>query len=473
MSENTDISSLSSFSSKVAARAEAAFDDTLNVLAGYLKYPAISCDVEHRSDVIRLAHRIADDLSALGFDDARVLHLEEALPSVAASWMKAGEGKPTILIYGHFDLQPVKNEPWDTPPHEAVIKDSPTGRRMYARGAADDMGGWVSHLAAIKSWLDETGTLPCNIRLLIEGEEEIGSPNLERYMDAFPEAFAADAMVLTDCENPSTEIPGLTVSLRGLMEVDVVCEALTADVHSGLWGNLAPDANMSLVKLLSRLVDEKARLQLMPAEVPDEWRAKAHDVPITSDVVKSGAHICHGLEPLPLDGKPAAEWLWRQPAVTILSTTYPRPGAEKNALRTKASAVLSFRLAPGQTKEQMLAAVKAELLRDPPGGVKVSIVERAGGSASWLYEPKGPAFAAADRAYERAWGRPLLHVGIGGSIPFVALFGRRYGSLPLILNGVMDPETGAHGPNESMHLGVFRKAILANVYLYEELAKVL
>lgn len=162
--------------------------------------------------------------------------------------------------------------------------------------------------------------------------------------------------------------------------------------------------------------------------------------------------------------------MWRQPAVTILSTTFPAPGTEKNAIRKQSSAILSIRLAPGQTRDEMLIAVNDALTKQVPGGVDVEITEKAGGSMSWDYEAKGPAFEAADRAYLAAWGHKPLHIGVGGSIPFVALFGRRFKDLPLILNGVMDPQTTAHGPNESLHLGVFHKAMLANVHLLDELA---
>jgi cysteinylglycine-S-conjugate dipeptidase len=153
-----------------------------------------------------------------------------------------------------------------------------------------------------------------------------------------------------------------------------------------------------------------------------------------------------------------------------VATTLPTAEFKKNALRTKASATLSVRLAPGQRTDDMLAALREAVLTDPPGGVKVSLEPSGWASEGWLYEPKGPAFEAADRAYVKSWGAPLARVGVGGSIPFVALFGRRYGDLPLILNGVMDPLTTAHGPNESLHLGIFAKAISANVYLYDELA---
>jgi len=278
--------------------------------------------------------------------------------------------------------------------------------------------------------------------------------------------------VLTDCENPSTVVPGLTTSLRGLYEVEVICEALESDVHSGLWGNMAPDVSTALVTLLARLTDENGRPVFGRQDVSPAFKKSAAQVPIDAEVVREGAKLLAFIEPLPEDGMLVPEWLWRQPALTILSTTLPRPDAHKNALRARASATLSIRIPPGATKEDMRSELEKLLLDRPPGGVQITLQDKPGGAESWLYEPSGEAFAAADRAYEKAWGRPLVQIGIGGSIPFVALFGRRYAHLPLILNGVMDPQTGAHGPNESLHLGVFEKAICANVYLYDELSRV-
>ena len=334
------------------------------------------------------------------------------------------------------------------------------------------MGGWVSHFHAIREWL-KAGGLPCNIRLLVEGEEEIGSPNLERFMDAYPEAFDADVMVLTDCENPSTTVPGLTVSLRGLLELELTCEALSADGHSGLWGGMVPDVSVALCRLVARLTDDDGRMAVGRVEVPAEWSEAAWDVPLDGATIRDGAHLLDGVDPIPDRGTPPAEWMWRQPALTVVATTLPTKAQQKNALRTKASAVLSIRLAPGQTADEMEALVRDAVTTSPPGGVKVSLKRDGAAGEGWLYTPKGPAFDAVDRAYEKSWGQAPVQVGVGGSIPFVALFGRRFGDLPLILNGVMDPRTTAHGPNESMDLGVFRKAILANVYLYDELAKAL
>lgn len=450
----------------VAARARADLPAAIDQLCDYLRYPAISCETDHALDVRRLASRIRDDLDALGLDRARVLELEGALPAVAAEWMKAGDGAPTVLIYGHLDLQPVAGEAWSTPPHEPTR----VGDRLYARGAADDMGGWVSHLAAIRAWFAEAGGPPCNVRLLIEGEEEIGSPNLERYMDAFPDAFDADVMVLTDCENPSPEVPGLTVSLRGLMELTLTCRALSSDVHSGLWGGMVPDVSVALCALVARLVDQDGRMRVGRRDLSPHRRAEGRGVPIPAEVIRGGAHLIDGVEPLPVRDGSAAEWMWWQPSVTVVATTLPTPDRKKNALRREASAILSVRLAPDQRADEMLAPIQAELTRDPPAGVQVELTRKGWDGEGWLYHPRGPAFDAANRAYRAAWGHELVHVGVGGSIPFVALFGRRFGDLPLILNGVMDPLTTAHGPDESLHLGIFEKAIAANVYLLAELA---
>ena len=450
---------------KVNQRALAAMDQTIQQLSEYLRFPAISCEPARAGDVSALAHRIREDLEQLGLDNARVLDLDDALPCVAAEWLGAGPDKPTVLIYGHLDLQPVPEPEWESDPHVATQR----GERLYARGAADDMGGWVSHFAAISSWFSECGALPCNVKMLIEGEEEIGSPNLERFMDAYPDAFESDIMVLTDCENPSTEIPGLTVSLRGLIEVEVVCEALQADIHSGLWGGMVPDVSIALIKLIDRLTDDDGRMAVGRMEVDEAWRKEAWNVPLNDETIRSAAKLMDEVDPIPHRGTAPAEWLWRQPSLTVVATTLPSPEVKKNALRRRASAILSIRVPPGKSADAMYKAVEEVLLQEAPGGVKVSVNSHGWNGESWLYTPKGPAFDAADRAYEKAWGHKLVQIGIGGSIPFVALFGRRFGDLPLILNGVMDPQTTAHGPNESLHLGVFAKAVSANVYLFDEL----
>jgi acetylornithine deacetylase/succinyl-diaminopimelate desuccinylase-like protein len=455
--------------SRVALVAEQSVEASFVRLGRYLAFAPISSDPEAKPRLAALAEALRADLTTLGMSHVRVLELPDAHPCVAAEWMGAGPGAPTVLVYGHFDVQPVKGEVWSTEPHALVRK----GDRLFGRGSADDMGGWLSHFVAMEAWFRETGSLPCNVKILLEGEEEIGSPNLERFMDAYPEAFESDAMVLTDCENPSVDIPGLSVSLRGLLEVEVSITSAHSDVHSGLWGNIVPDPATTLIALLARLIDEDGRLRLARREVDAAWLASSRDVPLTTDVIRSGARLLDGVAPLPDRGLTPSAWVCRQPAVTVLSTTFPAPGSEKNAIRKSASAKLSLRIAPGQTSDELFEAVAAELRRDVPGGLAVTLTPLPGAAASWDYVAKGPAFDAADRAYELAWGRAPLRIGLGGSIPFVALFGKRFSRLPLVLNGVIDPETGAHGPNESMHIGVYTKTVKANVHLYAELATAL
>lgn len=454
---------------RIALAAEQAVEGSFARLGRYLAYAPISSDPEAKARVAALAEVLRADLAALGLSRARVLALPDSHPCVAAEWTGAGPTAPTVLVYGHFDVQPVKGEAWSTEPHALVRK----GDRLYGRGSADDMGGWLSHFVAIEAWLKETGSLPCNLKLLLEGEEEIGSPNLARYMDAFPDAFESDAMVLTDCENPSVDIPGLTVSLRGLLEVEVSVTSAHSDVHSGLWGNVAPDPATTLIALLARLVDEDGRLRLARRTIDPAWLASSREAPLNAEVIRHGARLLDGVEPLPDRGLTPAAWVWREPAVTVLSTTFPAPGTEKNAIRKSASAKLSLRIAPGQTSKEIFDVVAAELRRDVPGGLAVSLTSLPGAASSWDYVAAGPAFDAADRAYEIAWGRAPLRIGLGGSIPFVALFGARFSRLPLILNGVIDPETGAHGPDESMHVGVYARTVKANVHLYAELARAL
>ncbi len=449
---------------QVSARASQDLKRTIDDLCAYLRVPAISCEPEHVGDVRALAATVAQDLAALGFV-SQVRDLEGALPLVAAHWDKAGPSKPTVLVYGHLDLQPAGQGWTQTTAHVPKIKRG----RLYARGSADDMGGWMSHVAAIRAWQEVTGGLPCNLKLIVESEEEIGSPNLERFIDAYPQDFTADAMILTDCENPSTRVPGLTVSLRGLMEAELTVEVMRGDVHSGLWGNVVPDAATALCQAIAKLVTPQGRVQGALVEPSAAKVAGAQAVPISKADVRKSVHLLPGVSVLPLQGRSVGEWLWLQPAVTVVATTLPTASEKRNALKGKVSATLSIRLAPGQTPEAIMSALRHSL-RKAPQGVKLTLEQRGEAGEGWSYDAQGPAFEAVDRAYQSAWGCKLARIGVGGSIPFVAMFARRFGDLPLILNGVMDPQTGAHGPDESMDLDVFAKSIQANIALYHELS---
>lgn len=448
---------------KAAEKAEALVPEALRRLVDYVAIPALSRDPARAPDVRRMAEVARDDLRAAGLDDVKVLELPGALPCVAASWLKR-PGAPTVLIYGHFDQQPATPAEWQSPPHTLT----PRGERLYGRGAADDLGGWLSQLVAFKAWM-ECGGPPLNVRFLLEGEEEIGSPHLGDFMSAYPEHFAADVMVLTDCDNPSTEVPGMTVSLRGLLDVEVTLKALRGKVHSGLWGGALPDPAVGLCKVVAGLVDEGGRVAGLDVPQPAAWRESVAGLSHDDEGLRRDAGLLPGVPGLPPGDRPRVEWMWRQPHVTVIGTTLPQMSDVANVILPQATAHLSVRLAPGQEPDDVFAFLDKRIRAFVPFGLQVE-VKKVRGTAGWAYEAKGPAFDAAERAYQRAFGKPLVRIGVGGSIPFITLFARRFPDTPLILNGVMDPQTSAHGPDESLHVPLFRKVVLANVHLLGELA---
>lgn len=439
-------------------------------LGEYMAYPAIAWEEDRFPDVERLARRLRDDLEKLGLQRARILRREGYQPLVAAESLAAGPDVPTVLLYGHYDIQPASEPEWRTPPHRATRQ----GERLYGRGAADDMGGFMVHLAAIQAWLAVEGELPCNVKLVLEGEEEVGSPGLGAYLERWPDAFEADAIVVTDAENPGPDRPGITTTLRGLMEMQVEVEALGADVHSGMWGNLAPDPAVILAMLIARLVDEDGRLRVGRAALDAARREALAMADLDAEHIRRGTHLRPGIDPLPRRDRTWAEWVWHQPTLTVLSTTLPQRENEKNAIRGRASARLSLRVAPGQAHEDLFEAVRDELLRDPPGGVRVhvSLGEKQG--PSWQADLTGERsrafYGAVDRAFRTGWDRTPQRVGMGATVPFVPILVDRFPGTPLLLDGVMDPETTAHGPNESMHLRIFRGMCRTHAALLAEVA---
>ena len=445
-----------------AQHAETLIDAALERLGDYVEIVALSRDPQRFKDVRAMAEVAAQDLREAGLDDVRLIEVEGVLPCVIGQKVVDPQ-LPTVLIYGHFDQQPADAELWDTDPHTLVRK----GERLYGRGSADDLGGWLSQLVAFKAW-QAVGGPPVNVKFLLEGEEEIGSPHLGDYMTQFPEAFEADVMILTDCDNPSTDVAGLTVSLRGLLELEVTVKALKGKVHSGLWGGAMPDPAIALCKIVGGLVDEQGRVIGCENPVDPAWRESVAGLSPDDEALRRDAGLLPGVPGLDPGDRPRVEWMWHQPHLTVVGTTLLGMDEQANVIQPQATAMLSVRLAPGQAPEAVAETLEARIRELTPFGLPVEITRKLG-TAGWKYEAEGPAFDAAGRAYETAFGKPLVKVGVGGSIPFITLFAERFPDKPLILNGVMDPQTNPHGPNESMHAGLFKKVCLANVHLLAEL----
>jgi len=415
---------------------------------------------------------VAALLSDAGLRGVEILRVEGAHPYVTAHWLDAGPDAPTALIYAHHDVQPPgRLDHWETPAFE------PTRRadgRLYGRGVVDDKAGILLHVAALRAWLDTRGALPINVKLIIEGEEEIGSEHLAEFLRAHRARFDADVLVLSDTANLATGIPSLTTSLRGLVAVDVTVRALDHPLHSGMWGGPVPDAATALSVLLARLVDADGEIAVpgLLDDVPklsDAQRAALEALPFDEAEFRKDAGMPDGSRFAGNNRISVYERIWHRPSLAITALEAMPLATAANQLIAQARARVGVRLAPGQDAERAAKLLVDFLSSSPPYGVGVEL-ETQTGVPGWATKSEGPAFDAARRALGAGFGREAVEIGCGGSIPFVGPFSSVLGGIPALLLGLEDPPCNAHGENESLDLDDFRKASLASAHLLAELA---
>lgn len=418
-------------------------------LAELVAIPGISAKSFPAAQVRRSADAVAQTLPEYGLTSVQLL--ETAGHPAVYGERFISRDKPTVLVYGHHDVQPPGREDrWLSPPFEAVIRDG----RMYGRGTSDDKGGFMAYLAAIEA------SSACNIRMLIEGEEEIGSPNLAALLDEHRELFACDFIVLCDTPNFATGIPALTYRLRGNCIVDVEVRCLERPVHSGQGGGLVPDAIMILCSILARLQNGIPGLDGR-VHVDESQLAAMRALPF--DATYFGL-----LDDVQLTGAGAWEHIWARPSLTVTAIEAVPIAAASNQLADSARARLSLRtvrdLGTAEAGELLANAIRA----DPPHGAQVT-AKVLGGPSWWEADPSHRIFTAARRALTKGFGAEAVMMGSGGSIGFVKPFADLAGDVPPLLTGVQDPHSNAHSENESLHLGDWQKAIDAAIHLFEEL----
>ncbi len=458
----------------VVAAAEAGFEDSLRQLEELARIPGVSARGFDPAEVERSARAVAALFEDLSLEDVEVLRVGDAHPYVLAEWRGAGPEAPTALLYAHHDVQPPGREShWESPPFEPTRRSD---GRLYGRGVVDDKAGVLVFVAAIRAWQQAASGPPLNLKLVVEGEEEIGSTHLEPFLAAYRERLASDVMVLSDTANLEAGLPSITTSLRGLVNVDVEVRALDHPLHSGMWGGPVPDAASALGVVLGRLWDARGEPALpgllddLPALTPAE-EAALDALPFDADAFRADAGLVPSAR-LPASGRETWERLWRRPALAVTALeARPLEGAA-NQLIDLARARVSLRLAPGQDAERARAGLERFLRSDPPWGVEVE-TRAESASPGWSTEPTGPAFDAACRALAKGFGREPVFIGCGGSIPLVGPFARVLGGVPALLLGLEDPVCNAHGENESLHVDDFRKAILSATHLFAELADAL
>ena len=443
--------------------------DTLADLVELVRIPSVSANGHDPGPVRASAERTQALLESAGLTNVHMLEVDGAHPYVYGERM-VGDDQLTVLLYAHHDVQPVGTpDRWTSDPWEPVERDG----RLYGRGAADDKAGVMAHVAALRAWERARGGPPCNVKVIVEGEEEIGSPHLPTFLDEHAGALHADVIVLTDLTNWQVGWPGLTWALRGMGECFVTVRTLERPVHSGMWGGPIPDALTVMTRLLSTLHHDDGTIAVDGfaddvRSVSDEERARLRA--LDADVARMRAEAgVRGSVQLIGDDRSILEKIWLLPTITPIGMDVPDIAHASNTLLAEVKAKLSCRFAPGQDPERALAALSAHLEAHVPWGAEIDI--RLGErNAAWVGEPSGPAWEAAVAAMTAAWGREPAALGCGGSIPFVQPFSDAFGGAACLLVGVEDPSSNAHGEDESLHLEDFARACLSEAFLLDELA---
>jgi acetylornithine deacetylase/succinyl-diaminopimelate desuccinylase-like protein len=452
---------------------DAHFDASCDELVALSRIPGVSAEGFDPAELVRSADAVAALLADVGLDGVEVVRLADAHPYVLAEKRSSNANAPTALVYAHHDVQPPgRLDRWLTPAFEPTVRED---GRLYGRGVVDDKAGILLHAAALRAWLAAGEPLPIHVKVIVEGEEEIGSGHLAEFLREHHERLAADVLVLSDTQNLDTGIPSLTTSLRGIVQVDVTLRALDHPVHSGMWGGPVPDAATALSRLLGRLVDDVGRCAVpgVDADAPvlsAAQRAAIAALPYDEAGFRRDVGMLDGVPLIEDAGLSPYEQLWFRPSIAVTALEAMPFATAANQLVDEARARIGVRVAPGQDPERVAQCVIDFMTQAPPFGARVE-AHAIAKVPGWSTRGEGPAFDAARRALSAGFGRETVSIGCGGTIPFVGPFGDVMGGVPQLLLGLEDPPCNAHGENESLDLTDFRKATHASAHLLEELSR--
>lgn len=450
----------------LAAWCDANDAQSLDELFAFLRIPSVSAKSEHIPDCVAAAEFVAQALTQIGFRAELVQ--TPGHPIVVGEWRQAGAHAPTLLIYGHYDVQPAEPlELWISPAFEPTVRDG----RIYARGSVDDKGQLYLHIKALQAHLATRGTLPVNVIVIAEGEEEVGSVNLEQFLERERTRLACDAVVISDSTMFAPGIPSILSSLRGMAYTQIDVRGANGDLHSGMYGGAVVNPAMALARILATMHNADGRIAIEKfyddvRPFPDAVREGMRALPFSDD------GLMHEVGVTALGGEPGyttLERLWTRPTCEVngMLSGYTGEGA-KTVLPAVSMAKVSFRLVPDQDPDAIVELVRAHVARVCPPGVTATVTAMHGGKP-WRADVRGPIIEAGKRALAAAFGREPVITGEGGSIPVVGDFERILGA-PVLLMGFGLPGENAHAPNEWISEENYRLGTRAAAVLFDEFA---
>ncbi|HEX3644581.1 MAG TPA: dipeptidase [Vicinamibacterales bacterium] len=439
----------------------------LEELKAFLAIPSISALPQHADDVKRCANWCADEMRRIGMQHVRLVDTP-GNPVVYGDWLGAA-GAPTILFYGHYDVQPVDPlELWESPPFEATVRDG----EIYARGSADDKGQVFMHFKAIEAHLKQNNGLPVNMKIILEGEEEVGSVNLDNFIRDHKSELGADVVVISDSPMFARGVPSICYGLRGLVYFQIDLRGSSTDLHSGSFGGAVVNPAFALAQILAQMKDRGGRVKIPGfyddvVALQEEERQAWATLPYNEKQYKKDFGIPKVFGET---GYTTLERTWARPTFEVngLLSGFTGEGA-KTVLPAVAMAKVSMRLVPNQTPDKIAELFEAHLRDISPKTVELKITRMHGGKP-WMTSYDNPFVQAAGRAIERGFGRKPVFTREGGSIPVVSTFQEELG-LPSVLFGVGLPDENAHAPNEKLDVANFHGGVISAAFLYEEIAR--
>jgi acetylornithine deacetylase/succinyl-diaminopimelate desuccinylase-like protein len=439
----------------------------LQELKDFLRIPNISNNAENKKDVLRCAHYVVDQLRQIGMQQTQ-LFPTPGHPIVYGEWLGA-PGQPTVLCYGHYDVQPVDPlDLWISGPFDPTIRDG----EIFARGSVDDKGQVLMNFKGVEAHLKSTAKLPVNIKFLIEGEEEVGSNNLDNFIADHRELLKADVVLISDTPMFDRGVPSICYGLRGLVYCQIDLKGSNSDLHSGSFGGTVINPNFALAQVIMALKDKDGRIQ-----IPGFY----------DDVLEMTSEEKQELARLPFDEEKyrkdlAAPALFGEKGYNTLQRIWVRPTLEVNGLcggfigegaktviPAKAMAKISMRLVPNQDPDKIATLFETYVKKIAPTATELTVTRMHGGKA-WVAPIDHPAIQAASRAFEKAFGKRPVFVREGGSIPVVATFAELLG-LPSVLMGIGLPDENAHAPNEKLDLYNFQTGIVGSAHFFNEMKR--